>query len=348
MNWKNKQVSFYRTHLDTTGTIIPLGQILFSRKIRSEITRLRQLDRNAPDYEQRKRSIKNQLPCFALNELVGRKQVVTYSGLMQIDFDRKDCEQFDIEEMKQAVFSLPFVCYVSLSCSGDGFFAIAAIGESESQREYAEHIFRILKKSGLSCDESKGRNYNDLRYVSCDENVLSRDEVEPLKISHFNGNTDTKKVFLTHRSTKAFKGDNEPLIRAQLQKIQSAQIGERWNTVQRTSFTLGGLNDPTLINQIEEAIKGNPSFAGQEKKYLKCANECFRAGTLKPLTQDQKPFRLGLDVALKKYIPKENNFAPEELKKMLPNPWELPEMISSGLLLKCVGNTFFRADSTPF
>lgn len=112
---------------------------------------------------------------------------------MQIDIDAKDCAGYDIEELKQAVFALPFIAFVSLSCSGDGFYAIAAIAEPDRQREYAEHIFNVQEQYGLSCDRSKGRNYNDLRYCSYDANMLDRNDVEPLRITHFKPKTAPKK-----------------------------------------------------------------------------------------------------------------------------------------------------------
>lgn len=283
MKWKSKTGAMYSNHASHEGRVRTFQQLLFADfgTNMDDIVALRSLDRSAPDYEQTKRSIKNRLPCFALNELADdRKTVISYSGLMQIDFDKKDCEGYDIEELKQAVFSLPFVAFVSLSCSGDGFYCIAAIAEPEKQKEYAEHIFKVLDQYGITCDRSKGRNYNDLRYLSYDANMLDREDVEPLRITHFKPLRAAAAPKPTTYATKLLNGSNQPLIASQANKVLNAKIGQRWQTVQQAAFTLGGKGDG--LAAIEQAIYANPSFAGEEKKYVKCANDCFNAGCNKP------------------------------------------------------------------
>lgn len=284
MKWKDKQVSLYTSHRDTGGRRRTLREVLFSDfgENISDIVKLRNLDRQAPDFETKKRELKNNLQCFALNELTNRQDVVTYSGLMQIDFDKKDCANFDIEQLKQAVFSLPFVCFVSLSCSGDGFYAIAAIAEPVKQKEYALNIFDVLGSYGLTCDRSKGRNYNDLRYVSYDQNMLWRDEVEPLRIKHFKPVCKPVTPVNQYVQHKTFNGNHGALIQSQINSIAGAQVGQRWHTVQAAAFTLGGISDG--FNEIENAIYNNPAFSGQEQKYLKCARDCYQAGQKRPLT----------------------------------------------------------------
>lgn len=283
MKWQKKQVSIYSTHNDRAGTVRTLGEILFSDFANNinHIVRLRNLERTAPNYELKKKAIKNELQCFALNELTNRKEVVNYSGMIQIDFDKKDCEGYDIEELKQAVFSLPFIAFVSLSCSGDGFYALAAIAEPERQREYAEHIFNVLDSYGLSCDTSKGRNYNDLRYVSYDVNLMDKEDVEPLRISQFKPKLKPIQTVKHSVQHNTFAGNNQPLINAQANTILNAQIGQRWQTVQKAAFTLGGKGEG--LEQLEQAILSNSAFAGQESHYLKCAADCYRAGQLKPM-----------------------------------------------------------------
>lgn len=290
MKWKDKQVSLYTSHSERAGRVRSLREILFSDfgENINDIVQLRNLDRNAPDYEQKKREHKNRLQCFALNELTDRKDVVNYSGLMQIDFDKKDCEGYDINELKQAVFSLPFIAFVSLSCSGDGFYALAAIAEPKKQKEYALHIFDVLEQYGLTCDKSKGRNFNDLRYVSYDANWLERDEVEPLRITHF------KPVFKPLAATKyntrnkAVNGNHAPLITSQVNNIASAQIGQRWHTVQAAAYTLGGkvgvgLDANEGLSALIQAIENNTAFAGEQDKYKDCARVCFEAGRAQPM-----------------------------------------------------------------
>lgn len=290
MKWKDKQVTLYTSHRDTGGRRRTLREVLFSDfgyNI-NDIVSLRNLDRNAPDYEKHKRELKNRLQCFALNELTDRKDVVSYSGLMQFDFDKKDCAGYDIGELKQAVFSLPFIAFVSLSCSGDGFYALAAIAEPEKQKEYALHIFGVLKQYGLSCDKSKGRNANDLRYVSYDANWLERDEVEPLRITHFKADKAVPVRKQHNYTTKSYNGNHAPLIASQVQRIAQAQIGQRWHTVQAAAYTLGGrvwagIDAHEGLNAVLQAIENNTAFSGEHEKYKECARVCFEAGRAQPM-----------------------------------------------------------------
>ncbi|ANH80087.1 hypothetical protein A8C56_02990 [Niabella ginsenosidivorans] len=284
MKWQQQQVSLYSSHGDRTGEVVPIGEVLRSRFAEniSDIVALRSLDNDAPDYQQRKRDIKSRLQCFAPSALLAdRKDVLSYSGIIQIDFDAVDIQDYDIDELKAAVFTLPFVCFVSLSCSGCGFYALALIAEPERQKEYALHIFDVLQTYSISCDRSKGRNYNDLRYVSYDSNMDWKDEVEPLRVTHFKTNTATLPANHAVASPRRFNGNHSGLINQQVQKILSAQIGQRWLTIQQAAYTLGGVN--TGLDAIQQAIQQNPAFHGEENKYLKCAADCYAAGVQKPL-----------------------------------------------------------------
>lgn len=276
MNWTNKQVTLFSSHSAQTGELMSLRNIIFCESLKSinDILTIRQ-------HPEKKQEIKNVLPCFSFNAMQDRKTVIEYTGLMQLDFDYKDCQDFDIEEMKQAVFSLPFIGFCGLSCSGTGFYAIAAIADPQRQAEYAHHIFKVLETYGITADVSKGKNPNELRYVSYDSNMLVKDNVEPLKIAQFKANTAPKE-YRQHKPLQLNdNADNSRFIHKQLQFIYSANIGERWATVQRVSYTLGGANAD--LQDIVQAIENTPAFAGMEKKYIECARHCFNAGLTKPL-----------------------------------------------------------------
>lgn len=284
MKWQQQQVSLYTSHADRTGEAVAIGEILRSRFAdnMSEIVALRSLDSSLENHQQMKRELKNGLMCFSPSALLSnRKDVVSKSGLMQIDFDITDIQDYDIDELKAAVFALPFVCFVSLSCSGTGFYALALIAEPERQKEYALHVFNVLESYGIKCDRSKGRNYNDLRYVSYDANMNWKEDIEPLRIRYFKTNTAPKTQKVITYSSNANKGNCSGLIKSQVNNILSAQKGQRWATIQAAAYTLGGVNDGLEI--LEEAIRQNTAFAGEETKYIKCAADCFRAGQQKPI-----------------------------------------------------------------
>ncbi len=202
---------------------------------------------------------------------------------MQLDFDYADIKEYDVEDLKQAIFSLPFVAYCGLSCSGAGFYALVSIAEPHKLNAYAEHCFNVLlTKYGIKADTTKGRNVNDLRFLSYDKNMLIRENPEPLLIKHFKAIQAPQQRNNTNYSPNA-KKSNSALLNKELKALNEVMIGNRWGTVQKVAFTLGGLEDRNFLLDIENSIKNNSAFAGEEEKYLECAKDCFEAGRKQPL-----------------------------------------------------------------
>lgn len=275
ISWLDFQTSFYKSHLDKKGDPATFRQILFSRFADHlpAIIQLRSIDSTSTQYECRKREIKNSLPCYSLNLLEERKKVLSCSGLIQFDFDK--ITDYDIEELKAAIFDLPFICFCGLSCSGKGLYAFAKIAEPDRLNEYAEHIFQVFNFYQVPIDTSKGRNANDLRYVSYDANMLYREYPESLKIKAFH------KPF-QNRSGNYLKSPDK-LIAWGTNEIQSAQKGNRFETIRKVAYTLGGtLNG---LDEIKNSILQGRQYAGEENEFLKIADKCFKEGSLKPISQ---------------------------------------------------------------
>lgn len=289
VNWMDKKASLYKTHSDNIGRPASFNEILkcsFASNMK-EIIELQKLDVNDPDYKIKATPIKAKLQAYTPAALLktkatGKVEVIERTGIMQLDFDYGQIKDFDIEELKQAIFSLPFIGFCSLSCSGNGFYALALIEEPERLFEYAEHCFEILKSYGVNPDESKGKKVENLRYISYDPNLLYRENPEPLKISHFRRKEERKQVYQYKPSPGKIKS-NDSLVLKALQEIQMLQVGQRWENIQKVSYTLGGLGKPELLNEIFGAINNNSSFTGEEKKYMDCAKNCFNAGSQKPI-----------------------------------------------------------------
>jgi hypothetical protein len=237
------------------------------------------------DFKIKKSELKSKLRCFSPAALLqsrakGNVIEISRTGMMQLDFDYIDIQDYDIEELKQAVFSLPFIAFCGLSCSGKGFYALALIAEPDRLNEYAEHCFDVfLNKYSIKVDRSKGRNVNDLRYLSYDANMLIREDPEILKIKRFKAPEPIKRTFI---SKPTFTGKN-PLLNKGIEALQNVQVGNRWETVQKAAYTIGGLNDYSFLENIKEAINFNNAFTGEESKYIKCAEDCFKAGLQKPI-----------------------------------------------------------------
>lgn len=290
-NWMDKQAGLYQTHSDNIGRPASYRDILLTEfgKNLPSILALRKLDVTATDYKIQSKPFKANLQCFTPAALMstkanGKDPVITLTGIMQLDFDYGDIKEYDLEEIKQAVFILPFISFCGLSCSGHGFYALALIAEPEKLSEYAGHCFEILKSYDVKPDESKGKKPENLRYLSYDANMLIRENPEPLLVKHFK----TKEVIKTTSTYKPQLNLNTDidghLLNAELKKILNVQSGERWATVQKVAYTIGGLGNSNYLYEINNAINSNSAFNGEEIKYLKCAQVCFNEGIKQPLS----------------------------------------------------------------
>jgi hypothetical protein len=289
MKWLDKQVSLYESHFDNYGRAATFREILFTEFSYDlyTIIQLKELEMDDPGYELAKLALKEKLQCYTPAGLLackakGRVQEINRSGMLQLDFDYKDIYEYDIEELKRCVFNIPYVGFCGLSCTGNGFYALVQIAEPEKLEQYAEHLFQVLADIGIKVDRSKGKKVENLRYLSYDSNMLVRDNPNTLLIKNFRTKPTTAKTPLKNTNYKS-NTSNNGLIDAYLYKIRKATKGERWDTVQHVSYTLGGIGDPSVIHSIKSEIEANPEFNGQEDKYCKCAEDCFAAGLLKPL-----------------------------------------------------------------
>ncbi|SRR6266498_2054588 len=306
MNWQKKQVSLYKCAADNYGAAATFEEILFTKFAMNhawyycedfenkkwisgtgndlhEIVKLRTTEMTKGE----KVISKYKVQCYTPAGLLKTKkrdcvQEIERTGIMQLDFDYGSIKDYDIEELKLAVFDLPFIAFCGLSCSGNGFYALASIAEPEKLTEYAQHCFEILSKYGIPPDTTKGRNVNDLRFVSYDCNMLIRDNPQPLRIKRFckpkaTNRTSIKKI----NSSNYTKGD--VLLNNGIRQLLSAQCGQRWETVQKVAYTLGGIGNNNYLEEINKAIKNNPSFDGEHAKYYECAEVCFDAGKQNPL-----------------------------------------------------------------
>jgi len=301
MSWLDKQVSLYKCPADNEGRAATLRDILFCEfgvdhdwyykdhklnkwigGVFNDLETIQDLRTRAMTKEE-KVILKNTLQCFTPAALLktkkrGQVEEIGRTGLMQIDFDYASIQDYEIEELKQAVFDLPFVAFCGLSCSGNGFYALAEIAEPDKLTEYAEHCFDVFIRYGIQPDTTKGRNIHDLRFVSYDSRMLIREEPKPLQIKQFR----TKKKPIQTISTVKIEASNK-VISTGLNQIKDTIEGNRWQTIQRVAYTFGGLQDDTLLDQIKSIIYSSSQFAGLEAKYCQCAVDCFSAGKLNPL-----------------------------------------------------------------
>jgi hypothetical protein len=318
--WLDQQVSLYDTYSDNTGRPTSYRDILYAESPRDKsiINSLRGLDRTHPDYKVSKVNLKGKLRCYTPAALLKSKAknqvtVIARTGVMQLDFDHGDIHEYDVEELKRAVFSLPFIAFCGLSCSGDGFYALGLIAEPEKLNQYAEHCFDVLLEYGIKADTSKGKKVENLRYVSYDANMLIRENPTPLYVKHFKKKKQEKLSTTVFADFKSSADLSNERVAEGIKTLSSAQVGHRWPTVQKVAYAFGGMGNTKLLDDIKHIINHSTAFQGEEDKYCKCAEDCFAEGLLNPYKEkDPTP---SASAIINNTIPKEIEFIPSDMPK---------------------------------
>lgn len=97
-------------------------------------------------------------------------EILEYSGFMQLDIDGKDNPHFTVDELFNAMTTLPHAAYVGRSVSGKGLFALLRISDPE---EYALHYMAALeglKRFNIQIDPNANSPVQ-LRIISPDPNA---------------------------------------------------------------------------------------------------------------------------------------------------------------------------------
>ena len=126
MSWLNTQVSLYKSHSDNIGRAATFEEIIYLHFMSDmqTIFDLRKLERTIENYELKKKELKSKLQCYTPAGLLKSKAKnnlieIQRSGIMQLDFDKNVCDQYDIEELKLAVYDLPFIAQYFVFISAD-------------------------------------------------------------------------------------------------------------------------------------------------------------------------------------------------------------------------------------
>lgn len=303
MKWLNEKVSLYNCNKDNIGrNDFTFQDILLTQfgvphfingngySDMNTICELRRLDKKSSDYNKQKNNLKSTLQGFTPAALLETRQKdkvveINRTGIAQLDFDGKDNPKRDMNLLKNEVFKYPFIAFCGLSCSGDGFYALAAIAEPNKLREYAEQMFWAFRNYGIIIDTTKGRNVHDLRYVSYDANMLIREDPEPLKINNYFKEKEAAQEQAQKRDVQIPANPNL-IVESWLDKLRSCQQGNRMNTIRAVASALGSKQNNRLKEFILEEIKSNKIFEDERDSFIKAANVCFEWGWKNPLRKD--------------------------------------------------------------
>lgn len=186
------EVSIYNGVRDVYGTTCKLRAFLFDKKHLSEIERLRSL----PTKEERN-EIKEKLPQACISGVFApmrkAENLITHSGLVCVDIDRKDNEEIENwGELKHELSKLPQIAYISLSVSGNGYFVIIPLRYPDYHKQQFEQLKRDFEKMGIIIDRACGDvsrmrclSYDAEPYVNVEAIPYEGYYVEPLPIVNY-------------------------------------------------------------------------------------------------------------------------------------------------------------------
>lgn len=172
-NMLNVPVSFFTNKIEKKGTEVNLYDYLLdtNKKYYNQYSKVVDYIRGAKDEEEkRQRKQESNLPCITLSCLTGedKSDIKSINNLLCIDIDKKDNELI-IDRIPAIIKSLKCVAYMSKSVSGQGYYCIIPISDTDKFKQHFNALQEDFAKMGITIDKSCS-NANRLRYYSYDDN----------------------------------------------------------------------------------------------------------------------------------------------------------------------------------
>lgn len=172
------EISVYNGVRDVYGATCKLSTFLFSKKHIKEIEYLRTLTA-----KEKRNEIKKRLPQACISGVFKptRKadHLVRHSGFICVDIDRNDNQEIENwNELKQELAKLPQIAFISLSVSGNGYFAIIPLKYPDYHKMQFEQLKKDFEKIGIVIDHACG-DVSRMRCMSYDENPYINPDAEP-------------------------------------------------------------------------------------------------------------------------------------------------------------------------
>lgn len=174
----NSKVSLYKRVNDNRQLMtITLDDWIHkvSIKSRESITKLREVNETDPKAAKVLKSLN--LPCVTISGVFeGERKsnmVTSTNPIICVDIDELPFAM-EWEEVKEKVFNLPYVFYTSLSCRGNGVFALIYYNEKNSLLDTFRSLEKDFRKMNIIIDKAC-KDICRLRFVSYDEHPLEKE-----------------------------------------------------------------------------------------------------------------------------------------------------------------------------
>lgn len=137
------------------------------------------------------KALKPKYPCWTpagiFNGSPKDENIIQYTNLVAIDIDGIDNEGVDMDDLKNKLFDLPYVVFVSKSISAAGVYALVLLEDGKEQESHCRYIERLWRqKFGVEID-TKCYNIGRKRFISYDDDLLIKDDdvdIIPFKLKY--------------------------------------------------------------------------------------------------------------------------------------------------------------------
>lgn len=187
MSVLRQKVSYFNSYRDVIPKDVILIDFLTSDKYKKEVDKIR----TAPAKQERDK-LKSQLPAITPSGLFHTRRavdnLVSHTGLIQIDIDAKDNPDIDISVLKYELSLIDNICFAAYSVSGKGLFALIPISNPTKHKEHflaLEQDFKedfniVIDRSCKDVSRLRGYSYDSDYYINEDAIIYSKViEVKP-------------------------------------------------------------------------------------------------------------------------------------------------------------------------
>ena len=140
------------------------------------------------------------------------RNILEYSNLLAIDIDKKDNPDIDLNEIKDKLFSLPYVVMVSKSISGKGIYVLILVEDGRYTKEYYNYISKLWNKTYHINIDGQCTNIGRKRFLSYDDELLLKDnniDIQPWKLRLKDTCTTTNKEHKPIINCSKYKNTND-------------------------------------------------------------------------------------------------------------------------------------------
>jgi len=227
--------------------------------------------------------LKKRLPAITPSGIFskrGKDGLISHSGFIQFDIDFTGNSHIgNFKELKSQICNIINVAYCGLSVSGNGFWGLIPIAFPQKHEAHFLAIARAFNSVGITIDPSC-KDVCRLRFASYDPNSYFNPEAKtftglyepplPIKRNYNNGYYVSKPIEVA------------------IKIINDASDGEKWLSLTKASYLLGGyiaggeISESEAIQSLQAAITAKPEVKDLNAAFRTIENG-IRNGKSKPI-----------------------------------------------------------------